>query len=237
MLIAGETVGTYPPDAKGRWEKSLAVDLPSGNSCSFTSKATSRGPCRGGHRLPIVLRRSHRLLLGTCLVSASLTAAFAQNRTDQSPKGGQMSVCALSVEATPRGLAVVLPSGDTRDQSLDLQALNNPYTSGVEVQMNWRDIEPVQGQLNWSRLDTLLAAAEASGKWVQLAIFPGFFSPAWALAGVKTEAFAIQYGPGQGTVAKLPMPWDRVYLDRWFAFVRQLAERYGRSPAFQIIAA
>ncbi len=33
------------------------------------------------------------------------------------------------------------------------------------------------------------------------------------------------------------MPWDRVYLDRWFAFVKQLGERYGNSPAFRVIAA
>ena len=49
--------------------------------------------------------------------------------------------------------------------------------------------------------------------------------------------FPIQYGPGKGSVEKLPMPWDRVYLDRWFAFVKQLSERYGRSPAFRVIAA
>ena len=76
-----------------------------------------------------------------------------------------------------------------------------------------------------------------SKKWVQLAIFPGFFSPAWALEGAKTDLFAIPYGPDHGTVAKLPMPWDRVYLDRWFAFVKQLSERYGKSPAFRMIAA
>ena len=33
------------------------------------------------------------------------------------------------------------------------------------------------------------------------------------------------------------MPWDRVYLDRWFAFLKQLSERYGKSPAFRMIAA
>src|ERR1035438_3921023 len=33
------------------------------------------------------------------------------------------------------------------------------------------------------------------------------------------------------------MPWDPVYLDRWFAFVKQLSERYGKSPAFRMIAA
>ena len=49
--------------------------------------------------------------------------------------------------------------------------------------------------------------------------------------------FLIPYGPDHGTVAKLPMPWDPVYLDRWFAFVKQLSERYGTSPAFRMIGA
>ena len=124
---------------------------------------------------------------------------------------------------------------DRRDQYL--QALNNPFISGVAVQINWRDIEPVQGKPDWSKLDELFAAAESSKKWVHLAIFPGFFSPEWALEGAKTDLFAIPYGPGHGTEAKLRMPWDRVYLNRWFAFVRQVGDRYGKSPVFKIIAA
>jgi hypothetical protein len=115
--------------------------------------------------------------------------------------------------------------------------VKNPFISGVQVQINWRDIEPVQGKPDWSKLDELFAAAESSKKWVHIAIFPGFFSPAWALEGAKTDLFPIPYGPGHGTVTSLPMPWDRVYLDRWFAFVKQLSERYGRSPAFRVIAA
>jgi hypothetical protein len=72
---------------------------------------------------------------------------------------------------------------------------------------------------------------------VQLLIFPGFFSPPWALEGAASEQFPIQYGPGKGTVERLPMPWDRQYLARWFAFLKQLSERYGRSPAFRVMAA
>jgi hypothetical protein len=145
--------------------------------------------------------------------------------------------CASSDDATPNGLAVVLPPGEKGYKSGNLEALNNPFVSGVAVQINWRDIEPVQGKPDWSKLDALFAAAISSQKWVQLDIFPGFFSPAWALEGAKTDLFAIQYGPGHGTVTRLPMPWDRVYLDRWFAFVKQLSERYGKSPAFRMIAA
>src|SRR5262249_13657560 len=124
-----------------------------------------------------------------------------------------------------------------KDRSLDLRTLDNPFISGVALQIHWRDLEPVQGQPDWSKLDELFAAAESSNKWVQLLIFPGFFSPAWALEGARADQFPIQYGPSKGTVEKLPMPWDKVYLTHWFAFLKQLSERYGHSPAFRMIAA
>jgi hypothetical protein len=138
--------------------------------------------------------------------------------------------------SAPSGLVVVIENKPQADR-LDLRALNNPFISGVALQMRWRDIEPVQGKPDWSKLDQLFAAAESSKKWVQLLIFPGFFAPPWALEGAKTEMFAIQYGPGKGTVERLPMPWDRVYLTRWFAFLKQLSERYGKSPALKVVAA
>ncbi len=55
--------------------------------------------------------------------------------------------------------------------------------------------------------------------------------------GAQTGMFAIQYGPGKGTVERLPLPWDRVYLGHWFNFLRQVSARYKRSPAFKVVAA
>ena len=98
-----------------------------------------------------------------------------------------------------------------KDGSLDLRPVKNPCISGVALQIHWSDLEPVQGKPDWSKLDELFAVAESSKKWVHLEIFPGFFAPAWALEGVKTEQFAIQHGPGRGTVLSLPMPWNAVY--------------------------
>jgi hypothetical protein len=169
--------------------------------------------------------------------SAPPPPATLRNQQPQAAVAGTGRACASTDDSAPRGLVVVLPSEGQRDQALDLQALNNSYISGVALQINWRDIEPVQGKPDWSELDRLFAAAESSGKWVQLLIFPGFFSPAWALEGAETDLFPIQYGPGRGAVTRLPMPWDRVYLGRWFAFLKQLSDRFGKSPAFRLMAA
>jgi hypothetical protein len=171
------------------------------------------------------LVRQHVALV---LVSAVLLFSTAAMTEAQQPR-------ASATEAAPRGLVVVIENKANR--ALDLRGLNNPSINGAALQIRWADIEPVQGNPDWSRLDQLFAAAESSKKWVKLLIFPGFFSPAWALEGAKTEQFAIQYGPDKGTVERLPMPWDEVYLNHWFAFLKQLSGRYGKNPAFRVAAA
>lgn len=135
----------------------------------------------------------------------------------------------------PTGLVLVLENHAERP--LNLSAVSNPYISGVALQIRWRDIEPSEGQVDWSRLDQVFEAANSSKKWVQLLIFPGFFSPSWALEGVRTGRFPVEYGPGAGTVMELPVPWDRVYLQRWFAFLKLLSARYGSNPSFRVMAA
>ncbi len=172
------------------------------------------------------LRCAVLALLSICLLSWPLLAAR-----------GEALRCASTGGAIPSGVVVLLPSGEKNYHAMNLELVKNPYMSGVAVQVNWRDIEPVQGKPDWSELDALVAAAEASKKWVHLIMFPGFFSPPWALEGAETDQFEIQYGPGKGTPARLPMPWDRTYLDRWFAFMKLLSARYGGSPAFRMIAA
>ena len=172
------------------------------------------------------LRSAIRVLSGLCLLLWTALPARAEPLR-----------CAFGSGAIPTGLAVLLPSGENNYHSMNVGLVRNPFVRGVAVQINWRDLEPVQDAPDWSKLDALFAAAESAHKWVHLILFPGFFSPAWALEGAQTDLFEIQYGPGHGTVARLPMPWDRVYLDRWFAFMRRLSRRYGDSPAFRMIAA
>jgi hypothetical protein len=176
-----------------------------------------------------------RVLIGVCLVS--WTGLPARARADQAGGRGPVLQCASTGNAVPSGLVVLLPSGEKNDQNMNLQVLSTPFMSGVAVQVNWRDIEPVEGKPDWKQLDALCAAAQSSKKWVHLIMFPGFFSPPWALEGTQSDLFDIQYDPGKGTQAKLPMPWDRVYLERWFSFMKLLSARYATSPAFRMIAA
>src|ERR1039457_4356749 len=106
---------------------------------------------------------------------ASWVSPLVWAQPDQFPERGEPVLCGSTRDSTPTGLVVVLPSGEHNYHSMNLQALNNPFVSGVAVQINWRDIEPVQGKPDWSKLDALFAAAISSQKWVQLDIIPGFF--------------------------------------------------------------
>jgi len=164
-----------------------------------------------------------------------LTCALLQRPAAAVEAPGQPHASIAS--SAPSGLVVVIDNPSSLDDPSWHKVLNNPSISGVALQIHWADIEPAQGKQDWSKLDDLFAAATATKKWVHLLIFPGFFTPAWALEGVKTEQFAIQYGPGQGTVESLPMPWDDLYLKRWFAFLKRVSDRYGTSPAFRLVAA
>ncbi|HLJ59499.1 MAG TPA: hypothetical protein VKZ50_07190 [bacterium] len=178
----------------------------------------------------LITRFLASLLAFTLLLSGAAMAA-----SPSKPAAVTVQHTLTSYGPAPNGLVAVIK--DVPDASLDLRALSNPYISGVALQIHWSDVEPVAGKPDWSKLDALFAAADSSHKWVQLFVFPGFFSPAWALDGVRTDRFPIQYGPGAGTVMTLPMPWDRVYLNRWFAFLKLLNDRYGASPAFRVMAA
>ncbi len=87
----------------------------------------------------------------------------------------------------PSGLLAVIANEPS--QPLDLKPFSNPFISGIALQIHWSDVEPAQGKPNWARLDELFAAAQMSHKWVHLYVFPGFWSPGWALQGAVTDQF------------------------------------------------
>ncbi len=177
-------------------------------------------------RSPLVVTRV--VIFGACVLTLAGSSAGAGAEPGQSSPS--------AAQPAPSGLVVVIEN-TPQASGLDLAVLKNPYISGAALQIRWRDIEPVEGKPDWSRLDQVLAAAQAARKWVQLLIFPGFFSPPWAIEGAQTLTFPIQYGPGKGTLEALPLPWDSVYLGHWFGFLKQLSARYGTAPAFRVIAA
>jgi hypothetical protein len=109
------------------------------------------------------------------LAAAPLSAAEVPA---QPPRGAPPASDAVD---NPGGLVAVLvnKAGVPADQA----PFDNPWVRGVALQIHWADLEPSEGAPDWTELDDLFAKATKSGKWVQLLVFPGFFSPPWALAG------------------------------------------------------
>jgi Beta-galactosidase len=140
-----------------------------------------------------------------------------------------------ALKPVPYGLGAVIKNDPA--QPLDIKPFANPFIRMVALQIHWSDIEPAPGKFNWERLDQFFNAAQTSRKPVHLYVFAGFWSPAWALEGATFATFRVQYGPGAGQKLPLPMPWDPVYLANWFAFLKQLSERYGDRPEFLMIGA
>jgi hypothetical protein len=144
----------------------------------------------------------------------------------------------------PHGLTVVnnlepsAPKGSFFDGVLFKErTYTNPNIAGLTFRTSWADIEPAQGDFVWARLDTVFDNAEKNGKWVELVLIAGFGAPAWALQGVPTAPFSVIYGPGKGEILPLPLPWNQVYLERWFTFLKAVSARYQNRPSFIKIAA
>jgi hypothetical protein len=114
--------------------------------------------------------------------------------------------------------------------------LTDPLVSGVDLLMQWDNVEPAPDTFDWSVLDCVFAQADAHHKFVALAFVPGFESPSWVLQmpGVQTQSFKFSY-LGHAPARPLPLPWNETYLHAWFAFVGAVAARYANNPEFRLI--
>jgi hypothetical protein len=112
---------------------------------------------------------------------------------------------------------------------------SDPFISGVDLLTQWCNLEPRPGVFNWLPLDQTFAQADAAGYFVVVTVIPGFETPAWALRGVRTVTSSWAYHNRDVGIRRLPMPWNTTYLNRWYAFLRALAGRYGNDPQFRMI--
>ena len=157
----------------------------------------------------------------------------------QRPSSSESQLRAAAKTGVPYGISAVNSLDAHRVGKLfdtsnpTLNAYTNPNTSGVTFRTSWADVEPQEGQVDFSKIDTVFANAEKNGKWVELILIPGFGTPGWALQGVESGTFTIAYGPGHGTLLPLPVPWDQTYLARWFTFLQVIGDRYGARLRFE----
>jgi uncharacterized protein (TIGR03437 family) len=133
--------------------------------------------------------------------------------------------------APPIGIFCSCGPTTPRSHSLatDIAALN--FVAGVLVRVSWSDLESVEGQYNWSLLDSELTLAHEHGKRVALGIVNGASAPAWLKAN-GAEMFTTTF---RGSPSSIPVPWDPVYLSAWSKFVVQLGARYRDHPDIALV--
>jgi hypothetical protein len=87
--------------------------------------------------------------------------------------------------------------------------------------VTWREIEPVQGQVNWALLDSAVTQAESTG--AEQIVWVHGSTPTWA--ALDPEAPGL-YGPGTTSAPDV---------EAYLSILRQVAERYrGRITAYQV---
>ena len=131
----------------------------------------------------------------------------------------------------PKGLYALM----NPDQSpIPPAILADPSISGIAIRLSWGAMQPSQGAINFSVLDSEVAAAAAAGKTVLVSIMAGYTTPAWVYAaGAQSVSFVWSLpppGPPIGSTQHTPVPWDPVFLSAWTGFVDAVVARYQNNP-------
>jgi len=157
------------------------------------------------------------LLLGgaVALALAFAGASRCSSRADPTPPG-------------PVGFGIFEFDSDVTRETLD-----NPSVRGLNILLNWSDLEPQEGVYDWSKLDAALTAAELHGKRVAPRVYTsagdfGYATPDWVF-----EAGAEAYIPDDGAEVWQPVPTDPVFTEKFGEFLRVLGERYDNDPAIE----
>ncbi len=109
--------------------------------------------------------------------------------------------------------------------------LQKDFVEGALIAVRWFELEPVEGQYDWSMIDEALELVEGAGKVAVLNVMTsGVSVPSWLLDNYDVQVFDFvdenQYHPTYGDTFTVPVYWDSVYLAKKFEFLSQLAERY-----------
>jgi hypothetical protein len=116
---------------------------------------------------------------------------------------------------------------------VDPGVASNPNVTGVLLTYNWRDVEPSDGNYNWSKIDNEISLAVGAGKKIALGITAGSWSPSWLYTeGAQPFSFVWSFGWGYTpcSIQQIPLPWDPVFQAKWATFVAALGARYDSNP-------
>lgn len=123
-----------------------------------------------------------------------------------------------SVTANAADVFALLDQNDTASTAKTY--LDMPVVDGIAIRTSWAKLETTDNGYQWASLDSLLAQAKASGKKATLHVLgSGYVSaPSW----LKAKTYS--YTAPNGRSATDPVPWDSVFLSKWFGFMLAMGD-------------
>jgi hypothetical protein len=214
------------------------------------------------------------------LSAASIVLALAISAAERCEAGTADAHCGVSSPTQPSAASIRRPQGifaavdiisPTQAQltpavqadlgSLYSRLLANRDVDGLSLTVPWSILNPSRGAFDWTALDEAFCAVAATNaanparkKQIQIAVLPGYTSPAWLtppaascddlldptkqsrVTSCSWASFSESRGSSKGQKLALPLPWNRVYRIAWADFLKALAQRYGDNPALAGVA-
>lgn len=123
------------------------------------------------------------------------------------------------------------------------QALPTPGIDGLAMLIGWQNVEPHRGTFSWTLFDTLVGAAVANGRKIDLAIRAGQDTPQWLFAVAGATQLHFKVSPLEGDAngncndVYIAAPWDPVFLAEWDTLLATVSQHLKDIGAYDQVVA
>jgi hypothetical protein len=143
-------------------------------------------------------------------------------------------VILTEIEAqVPRGVFSLCASGVPASDD----ALANPGVAGMSIRQDWAELEPSEGNFDWTYLDSEVARASAAGKVVLLRIRTQSGKPAWVTSAIENAGGTFFTFEENGVTSTIPVFWNPTYLAKKTAMIAALGAHFTANPTVKVVAA
>jgi len=114
--------------------------------------------------------------------------------------------------------------------------LSNPDVDGVSVRQDWAELEPNEGSLDFTFLDSEVARIAAAGKKILLRINTQAGKPSWVSDAVSAAGGVFYaFVDDDGTQNTIPVYWDPTFLAKKKAMIVALGAHFTNNPALAVV--
>ncbi len=114
--------------------------------------------------------------------------------------------------------------------------LANPDVLGLSVRQDWAELEPAEGDFNFTFLEAELQAAADAGKIVLLRINTQAHKPAWVTQAVTDAGGTFYTFDDNGTSTTIPVFWDPTYLAKKKNMIAAVGSHFADHSALKIVS-